>query len=113
MSKLSEQIKILERIDRLIRLKCTGTPKQLATKLEVSETTLYRILDTMRQLDAPIIYNISRQTYVYETQVTFKFGFYTKDISEGEAKDIQAGFFNSFSYLVQSIPFRNSKLYDA
>lgn len=92
MRKLSEQIKMLERIDQLIRLKCTGTPKQLADKLEVSETTVYRILDTMKELDAPITYNIPRQSYIYEIPVSFKFGFYTKEISQEEARDIQAGF---------------------
>lgn len=97
MKKLSEQIRILERIDQLIRLKCTGTPKQLADKLKVSETTVYRILDTMKQLDAPIAYNISRQSYIYEAPVSFKFGFYTKDISGEEARDIKAGF-NRFNF---------------
>lgn len=91
MSKLSEQIKILERIDQLIRLKCTGTPKQLASKLAMSETTVYRILDTMKELDAPITYCIAKQSYIYERQVAFKFGFYSKELSGEEAEKIQGG----------------------
>lgn len=98
MRKLSEQIKVIERIDQLIRLKCTGTPKQLADRLEVSETTVYRILDAMKQFDAPIVYDISNQSYIYQTQVSFKFGFFTKELSFGEAREINAG--GAFSFYV-------------
>lgn len=97
MRKLSEQIRVIERIDQLIRLKCTGPPKQLAGRLEVSETTLYRILDGMKQFDAPIVYSISSQSYIYESQVSFKFGFFTKELSKKEARDVNAGagFYNN------------------
>jgi len=37
MNKLLQQVELIERIDRLIRLKATGSPKCLAQKLDISE----------------------------------------------------------------------------
>lgn len=91
MRKLLDQIRVIERIDQLVRLKCTGPPKELACKLEVSETTVYRILDAMKQFEAPIVYSMSKQSYVYENQVAFKFGFFSKELSLKEVKEIKAG----------------------
>ena len=65
----------IERITRLhylISHASTGTPEQLALKLSVSEATLYRDLQMMRNAGAPIIYNSIRQSYVYERSVDLK-----------------------------------------
>jgi predicted DNA-binding transcriptional regulator YafY len=55
-----------QRIDDLIYRKSTGTPQQLADKLELSESTLYEYLAVMRNMGAPISYNRERRTYFYE-----------------------------------------------
>ncbi|MDF2191992.1 HTH domain-containing protein [Paraflavitalea sp. CAU 1676] len=65
----------LQTLDRLIRIKGTGTPKQLADRLDISERTLYRLIDTMRSLGAPIAYSESRQSYYYIEEGTFTFNF--------------------------------------
>ncbi|GAA4276495.1 hypothetical protein [Aquimarina mytili] len=74
------QLECIERIDQLIRLQATGPSNVLALRLGISKTTLYRILNIMKELDAPIEYNVGIQSFVYEEEVGFKFGFYTKDI---------------------------------
>ena len=48
MRQLSKQIALLERMDQLVRLKATGRPKKLAERLQVSEATVFRIIDTMK-----------------------------------------------------------------
>jgi predicted DNA-binding transcriptional regulator YafY len=54
-------------IDRLIRKRQTGTPKDLAVKLGVSERTIYEDIEHMRQeLGCPITYCRSAQSYCYE-----------------------------------------------
>ncbi len=78
MNILIKQIALIQRIDRLVRLQATGTGEELAYKLGVSKTKLYRILNTMKQLDAPIEYDYSIQSFVYSESVGFRFGFFAK-----------------------------------
>lgn len=65
----------LKRIDRLIKLHITGSPKELAEKLEISERQVYRYLDNLRELGAIIEFNKSQNSYVYtsdkEIHITF------------------------------------------
>jgi len=50
-------IRIIIRIHELITRRQTGTPKELAEKLEVSERTVYSYVAYMREeLKAPIVY---------------------------------------------------------
>ncbi len=79
MKQLTKQIALLERVDQLIRLRATGRPKQLAQRLEVSEATVFRIIDAMKALDAPIYYDPARQSYVYSEPTEFKYGFYLEE----------------------------------
>ncbi len=71
-----ENIERIQRIDQLIRLQATGTPKELASRLGISKGRLYRIINTMKALNAPIQYSISLQSYIYEEEVDFRIGFY-------------------------------------
>ncbi|MEW7279599.1 HTH domain-containing protein [Aquimarina sp. 2201CG1-2-11] len=66
----------MKKIDQLIRIKATGPPEVLALRLEVSKNTIYRTIKTMKLLNAPIIYDFSIQSYVYEKEVGYYFGFY-------------------------------------
>lgn len=61
-------IERLERIDRLVRFKATGTPRELASKLGVSESTLYETLQLMKEKECPLIYDKIKRTYLYEKE---------------------------------------------
>lgn len=65
----------LESMDRLIRIKGTGTPQCFADKLGMSERTLYEYLAYMKELGAPIEYNKFRQSYYYTLPGGFDFSF--------------------------------------
>lgn len=75
MNIVIKQLEMIERIDQLTRLQATGTPEEFASRLRISKTKLYRILDIMKKLNAPIEYDISIQSYVYVEDVGFRFGF--------------------------------------
>ncbi len=77
MNVIIQQVTLIERVDQLIRLQATGTPAALASRLEVSKTKLYRIIKTMKALQAPIAYDVALQSFVYEEAVGFQFGFYS------------------------------------
>lgn len=61
----------IDRINTLIKRKSTGTPKELAEKLKISERTLYNYINIMKELGAPIKYSKSRCSYYYEVQGSF------------------------------------------
>ena len=67
---------LLDRLDFLIRLQATGTPKRLAARLEISRATLFEYISYMRKtLHAPIRYNEYSQSYTYDYVPDFYLGF--------------------------------------
>lgn len=72
---LLEKLKMIERIDGLIRRKATGTPKELAQRLDISERGLFKTLKLMKEMGGPINYSNSRSSYVYEYEVALSIGF--------------------------------------
>lgn len=77
-----KQIQRIERLHHLIRLKSTGSPKQCAKKLGISERQLYHSLDLMKELGAPIFFNCVICSYCYEYEVECPFFFSKKDSKE-------------------------------
>ena len=47
----------------------------MSRRLEISESSLYQLLKKMKELGAPIFYSFAHQSYCYEYDVTFRFGF--------------------------------------
>ena len=62
----------LHQTDQLIRLKSTGTPKQLAVKLNICERQVYHVIENLRNYGAPIGYDRYRKTYYYTRPVKLK-----------------------------------------
>ncbi|WP_109301754.1 HTH domain-containing protein [Aquimarina sp. AU474] len=80
MNVIIKQIELIERVDQLIRLQATGCPISLSQRLGVSRTTLYRLINTMKELNAPVTYDPAAQSFVYEEAVGFQFGFYGRGV---------------------------------
>ena len=91
MAKLKKQIELIERIDRLIRLKATGSPKILAQKCHISEASLYRLIETIRELGAPVKFSHMHGSYIYTNDVNFLCGFFTRELSKKESKRVNGG----------------------
>jgi predicted DNA-binding transcriptional regulator YafY len=62
----------LKRIHQLVKLKATGTPHDLARRLEISEPSVYRCLNDLKELGAPVKYCKERQYYIYEQEFDLK-----------------------------------------
>lgn len=73
--KFIDTLQQIERIDQLIRLKATGSPKDLSLRLNISESTLYQLLNTMKDMGAPIYFCRNRNSYCYDNEVRFEYGF--------------------------------------
>ena len=59
------QLSLIFRLDSLIRRKATGSASQLAKRLDTSRSTVYRYLDILKALGAPIAYCTSRKSFYY------------------------------------------------
>ncbi|TAE19911.1 MAG: helix-turn-helix domain-containing protein [Bacteroidetes bacterium] len=66
MTKLHDCLDKVKRLDKLIRRQGTGTPKEFAKKLKVSEATLYNYLDFLKDMGASIQYCPHRCSYYYK-----------------------------------------------
>jgi hypothetical protein len=62
---------LLERLDHLIHIKATGTPKQLADKLNICERGVRGYISILKDLGAPIIYCRKRNSYCYQEEGRF------------------------------------------
>jgi|GEM_PF-275759 len=81
-----EKLQVIERVDGLIRRKGTGTAEDLANKLGVSRRCVFGIIDVMKRMDAPIVYNTQRRSFEYENPCEFMIGFVdSKKIKGGES----------------------------
>ncbi|MCH2451442.1 MAG: hypothetical protein MK198_15055 [Gracilimonas sp.] len=86
---LKKSLDRVEHLDFLIRSKSTGTPKELAEKLGISERWLYEILNELKHdFDCPIKYSRRRRSYVYTCRGSLMIEF----MSEEEQRSLNAGF---------------------
>jgi predicted DNA-binding transcriptional regulator YafY len=68
--EMIDKIYNLIRLDQLIRLKNTGSVNDMAKKLEMSESTVYRLIDALRIFvrrdGGNILYDKEKKTYYYD-----------------------------------------------
>ncbi|WP_207513511.1 HTH domain-containing protein [Longitalea luteola] len=69
----------LSRLDHLIRIKGTGTPAQLAERLNLSERSIYDYINFMKGLGCPIKFDSYRESYFYEEEGFFVIAFFSKN----------------------------------
>ncbi len=81
-----EQLNLLKRMDQLIRRRATGTPQAFARQLCVSRASLYRHLDLLAELEAPVAYCRLRQTFHYETEGKLYVAFVSQEEEGGGGK---------------------------
>ena len=104
-----EQLMLLQRIDRLIHRKGTGSPKDLSSLLGISRSSVFNYLDNLRQLGAEIGYCDFRKSYFYVDNKTPRLPIFSKADSE----HFQGGKINYdfFSYSPEFLDWGGSPLY--
>jgi hypothetical protein len=73
--KKKDFIIVLARMDRMIRMRSTGSPVDFAGRLLISERSLYNYLSLMKELGAPLQYSRTSESYFYEDEGRFVFEF--------------------------------------
>jgi predicted DNA-binding transcriptional regulator YafY len=66
--KLLEQIERINRLHYLIKHRRTGTPQQLARRLNLSTSMIYKLMEELRIREVPIEYSRQRKTYYYSSE---------------------------------------------
>jgi transcriptional antiterminator len=84
--KIFEHIYLLERVHFHIEHKSTGTPKEFATRLNISERTLYRTIEVLKDLGADIVYSAERSSYVYKNDVKINIHLQIGQIDKSQSK---------------------------
>jgi len=68
-----EQLKLIKRLDNLIQRKATGTPQQLADRLDISRSSVFRQISILKKLGAKIYYCKHSRSYRYEEKFSDTF----------------------------------------
>ena len=71
-------IERINQVDQLIRLKATGTPQELANRLDISVGSVYNLIKTLKDFGAPVYYCKRRRSYCYRQKCYFDFGFFSQ-----------------------------------
>ncbi|MCR9134183.1 MAG: hypothetical protein NXI08_16575 [bacterium] len=71
--KIFEDLFLLERIDQLIRMRSTGKPEELASRIGISKRHLLRLIRNLREQGLPISYDRHRYSYYYTKPVSIRF----------------------------------------
>lgn len=67
-------IRIIKKIHEFILTERTGSPKELARKLDISERTIYNYISYMKiEMNAPILFDNQKGNYLYERECLLAF----------------------------------------
>lgn len=83
-----EKTQLIERVDALIRRKATGSARELASRVGVSKSTMYEILEIMKMMGAEIAYCSDRKSYYYTANKVLAIGFVDKSKIKGGKSSI-------------------------
>lgn len=86
---LSKYFERLQRLHRLIRKRGTGSPFELARKLELSERSVFEYIRVMKEMGGPIAFCSVRNSYYYEKEVHFMMGF--RELNDNEISNVDGG----------------------
>jgi len=98
--KTLKQLERLRKAHKLIRQSKTGSPKEFASKLNISKRQFYNILKYLKEIDAPIEYSKKIKTYFYTSSFDLLINISVQVLIEDEIRNIYAGstFLNNKNY---------------
>jgi len=70
---LINEIHKLERLHQLVRRQATGSPKELAGKMQISRRTVFRMIDTLKEIGCPVYFNKEKNSYCYHYPIKLTF----------------------------------------
>jgi hypothetical protein len=89
--KLFQYLDRIDMMNKLMTQRRTGSPLEFATRLGVSRTSLYEMIDELKSKDAPIVYSKSIRTFYYSSPFEITITCLLRPLSEDESKDCSGG----------------------
>jgi len=88
-----EKTRLIERIDQLIRMKATGSASDLASRIGIGRSTVYEVLEVMKNMGAEIEYCNQKRSYCYSCDKILAIGFVDRKMIKGGKNYLESKFF--------------------
>ncbi len=88
---ITGQLQRIQKINRMIKSARTGSPKEFAGELGISESHFYRYIVELQEMGAPILYSRARRTYYYKNNSELSLSYSMKILSDQGSKEIIGG----------------------
>lgn len=89
--KIFMYIDRLNLLHKLIKQKRTGTPEELAMRINLSTSRLYCVLDELKAFEAPILYSRRLRTYYYKYPFEISISVEFKALDKEEMRKVSGG----------------------
>ena len=89
--KIFEYLDRISMMHKLVSRQVTGTPDEFASRLGVSRTSLYELLDELRSRGAPIVYSKSAKTFFYRQPYDIAVTCSLRPLTRDEEKENSGG----------------------
>lgn len=89
--KTIKNLERLQQIHLLIESETTGSPRELANRMHVSERLVYNLMEQLKDFSADICYDRSRKTYYYCDDFKLHVSISVSVISNNEVTSIFGG----------------------
>jgi predicted DNA-binding transcriptional regulator YafY len=89
--KLLEQIERINRLHDLIKHRRTGTPEQLARRLNLSTSMIYKLMEELRFREVPIEYSRQFKTYYYSVDFLMRIQAEFRPLNKEEMDNYRGG----------------------
>lgn len=86
-----KQVERLQKLNKLIRQKNTGTPDELAERLGLKRSQLYEVIELLKTHGAPIEYSRKMCTFYYSKDFDLEINLKIKVLSGKEIRDLYGG----------------------
>ena len=97
------ELERLHQLHGLIKNENSGTPKQIARKMQISERSIYRLIEKLKDLNAEVCFDRKRNTYYYLSPFELQFSITVKAISNNDIVNLYGGCFFQKKYFTANI----------
>ena len=89
--KSIKNLKRLQQLHQLIENERTGSPRELAGKMRISERSVYKLIDYLKDYSANINYDRSRKTYYYNSDFQINVNISVSIVCNNETTEVFGG----------------------
>ncbi|QNL52060.1 HTH domain-containing protein [Olivibacter sp. SDN3] len=104
MMKLFMYIDRVNRLHQLIKRKRTGTPEELAERLNLSVSRIYQIIEELKLMEVPIAYSRTFRSYYYTSAYEILIDVQLRPLNNQEYHNTNGGCYAKITVLPNLVP---------